>query len=90
MTNNDQGKNNHQNSTKQGLIIKHSIVWAALMIAIAFLLSGELEDSSIKNTIFIFMVGAWYMSHSLIMHSLGKSLLLNCERRLLKKLHLIK
>jgi len=46
--------------TKTALI--HSVIWAVLMLSLAFLIQGNEQ----KNIILIFMVGGWYISHATI------------------------
>ena len=69
-------------SNNHSSIIKHSIIWATLIIALSYLLKDNLADSSIKNTIFIFMTGAWYMSHSLLSKAHGLKTCSPCEAKL--------
>ena len=83
-------KKTNNNSVDKNLMVKSSIVWAVLMLAIAFLLSGKMEIESVNNTIFIFMIGAWYISHSFILKAQGKGLIPACERKFLKRLGLFK
>ena len=40
----------------------HSIIWAVLMLILAFLIKGNEQ----VNIIFIFMVGGWFISHTCI------------------------
>lgn len=72
-------------SNKQSSVLKHSIIWAALIIAFSYLLKDNLTDSSIKNTIFIFMIGAWYMSHSLLSKAHGLKMVSDCEAKLFQR-----
>ena len=73
-------------SNNQSSITKHSIIWAVLIIAISFLLKDNLADASIKNTIIIFLIGAWYMSHSLLSKSHGQKIISDCEAKLFRRL----
>ncbi|PHS18511.1 MAG: hypothetical protein COA86_07395 [Kangiella sp.] len=72
-------------SNKQSSVLKHSIIWAVLIIALSYLLKDNLTDSSIKNTILIFMIGAWYMSHSLLSKAHGLKMISNCEVKLFRR-----
>ncbi|PCI72904.1 MAG: hypothetical protein COB38_02360 [Gammaproteobacteria bacterium] len=72
-------------SNKQSSVLKHSIIWATLIIALSYLLKDNLTDSSIKNTIFIFMIGAWYMSHSLLSKAHGLKMVSDCETKLFRR-----
>jgi len=45
------------------IVLIHSIIWAALMLVLAYLIMGT--DKA--NIIFIFMVAGWYISHSIIL-----------------------
>jgi lipopolysaccharide/colanic/teichoic acid biosynthesis glycosyltransferase len=51
---------NISKETKITLI--HSIVWAILILALAFLIKGNEQ----ANVIYTFMVGGWYISHNCI------------------------
>lgn len=73
-------------NNQQSSVFKHSIVWASLILAIAFLLSGKPEFDAVKNTIFILLVGASVISHSILLRSQGKSLISTCEAKLLRRL----
>ena len=55
---------NISKDTKITLI--HSIVWAVLILALAFLIKGDEQ----ANAIFIFMVGGWFISHASILKAL--------------------
>jgi hypothetical protein len=44
------------------IVLIHSIIWAVLMLALAYLIKGNEQ----VNLILIFMVGGWYISHTLI------------------------
>lgn len=54
----------------------HSIIWAVLMLTLAYLIKGNAQT----NIIFIFMVGGWYISHASIIKQ-ERSKDVNCERR---------
>jgi hypothetical protein len=41
----------------------HSIIWAVLMLTLAFFIKGNEQT----NLIFIFMIGGWYVSHASIL-----------------------
>ena len=45
------------------IVLIHSIIWAVLMLMLTYLIKG----TDIANTILIFMVGGWYISHSIIL-----------------------
>jgi lipopolysaccharide/colanic/teichoic acid biosynthesis glycosyltransferase len=46
-------------SKEKKITLIHSITWAVLMLTLAFLIKGNEQ----ANTIFIFMVGGWCISH---------------------------
>ena len=45
------------------IVLIHSIIWAVLMLALAYLIRSNEQ----ANTVFIFMVGGWYISHASIL-----------------------
>ncbi len=49
-------------SKEKKITLIHSIVWAVLILALAFLIKGNEQ----ANVIFIFMVGGWSISHACI------------------------
>jgi hypothetical protein len=52
----------------------HSIVWAVLILSLAFFIKGNEQT----NLIFIFMVGGWYISHASILRQ-AKVKTSNCD-----------
>jgi lipopolysaccharide/colanic/teichoic acid biosynthesis glycosyltransferase len=50
-------------SKEKKITLIHSIVWAVLMLVLAFLIKGNEQ----ANIIFIFMVGGWFISHASIL-----------------------
>jgi len=54
----------------------HSIIWAVMMLVLAYLIRGNEQ----ANLIFIFMVGGWYISHTIIM-KLEKAKDDNCDNK---------
>jgi uncharacterized membrane protein YhaH (DUF805 family) len=44
------------------IVLIHSIIWAVLMLVLAYLII----DNEQAKTVFIFMVGGWYISHACI------------------------
>lgn len=50
-------------STEKKITLIHSIVWAVLILVLAYLIKGNEQ----ANIIFIFMVGGWYISHASIL-----------------------
>jgi len=49
-------------SIEKKITLIHSIIWAVLMLVLAFLIKGNEQT----NIIFIFMVGGWFISHTSI------------------------
>jgi hypothetical protein len=47
-------------STEKKTTIIHSIIWAVLMLVLAFLIKGNEQT----NIIFTFMIAGWYISHA--------------------------
>ena len=45
------------------IVLIHSIIWAVLIVALAYLIKGNEQ----ANVIFIFLVGGWYISHASIL-----------------------
>lgn len=58
------------------IVLIHSIIWAVLMLALAFLIKGNEQ----ANLIFIFMVGGWYISHAVIIKQ-EKTKDVNCDNK---------
>jgi len=67
-------------------ILKHSIVWAALILAITYILSSHSVVSSVNSTILIFLIGGWYISQQFLLDALGKSSSLACEVKFFKRM----
>ncbi len=61
-------------SKEKKITLIHSIVWAVLILALAFLIKGNEQ----VNTILIFMVGGWYISHACIIKQ-AKANKANCD-----------
>ncbi|MBL4941822.1 MAG: hypothetical protein JKY81_09185 [Colwellia sp.] len=53
-------------SKSKKIVLIHSLIWAGLLLALAFLLKGNQQI----NTILIFMIGGWYISHAVIIKAL--------------------
>jgi hypothetical protein len=51
------------NFKSKKVVLIHSIIWAVMMLILAYLIRGNTQS----NIIFIFMVGGWYISHAIIM-----------------------
>jgi len=51
------------NLKSKKIVLIHSIIWAVMMLVLAYLIRGNAQT----NIIFIFMVGGWYISHAIIM-----------------------
>jgi hypothetical protein len=49
-------------SKEKKITLTHSIIWAVLMLTLAFLIKGNEQ----ANIIFVFMVGGWFISHTSI------------------------
>ena len=63
------------------ILISHSIIWAALMIAVAALTS----DATKGQTVLFIMIAAWFSSQSLLQNALGSKWSANPEVACLKK-----
>jgi len=50
-------------SKEKKITLIHSVIWAVLMLVLAFLLKGNEQIT----VIFSFMVGGWYVSHASIL-----------------------
>jgi lipopolysaccharide/colanic/teichoic acid biosynthesis glycosyltransferase len=61
-------------STEKKITLIHSIVWAVLILVLAYLIKGNEQ----ANIIFIFMVGGWYISHASILKQ-AKAKKSNCD-----------
>mgnify|MGYP000193024854 CR=1 FL=1 len=58
------------------IVLIHSIIWAVLMLVLAYLIKGNEQG----NIIFIFMVGGWYLSHAIIIKQ-TKAKDVNCDSK---------
>ncbi|MEW6982525.1 hypothetical protein AAD001_07715 [Colwelliaceae bacterium 6471] len=52
-------------SKSKKIILTHAIIWASIMLMLAYLLKGNEQ----VNTIIIFMIGGWYISHAAILNA---------------------
>lgn len=62
-------------------ILVHSIIWALMMIVLSFILRGT-EQSS---TVMIFMIGAWYISFSMMKSNQDSKSILQRECACIKR-----
>jgi len=60
--------------TGKKIVIIHSIIWAVMMLVLAYLIRGNAQT----NIIFIFMLGGWYISHAIIIKQ-ANAKGVNCE-----------